>query len=267
MSSEKDLCTQRYEANTGEYSATDKLEFKYVRAAWTDITTYTHGIAQFGIDVALYGISTFMPIFISDFGYSTVTSQILTVPVYFVAAISFVIQAYFSDKLKKRGIFILGNMFVTLVGYIILCSVGNPSGVRYFALFIVALGMYAPVGTFLHNKPSVWAVSLMYGFAGLNVGWTQANHSPHYKRAAAVGLMQLVGNSSGAAIGFIYMDGPRYAKGFGIAIAVHSVAMMSIGFMLWYYNWRNAQKRAAVAAGAKDQPELGDKNPHYLYML
>lgn len=104
-----------------------------------------------------------MPVFIRDFGYSTVNSQLLTVPVYAVGALSFVIQAKFSDKMQLRGPFILVNMALCLVGYIILAAVGSPSGVRYFALFIIALGMYTPVG--------------------LNVGMTQANKSGHFKRA------------------------------------------------------------------------------------
>lgn len=83
-----------------------------------------------------------MPTFIRDFGFDSVTAQILTVPVYAVGAISFVIQAYFSDKLAVRGPFILANMVLCLIGYIILAAVEGPTGVKYFALFIVSLGMW-----------------------------------------------------------------------------------------------------------------------------
>lgn len=52
-------------------------------------------------------------------------------------------------------------------------------GGRYFALYVVASGLYIT--------------------PGLNVTWISNNLAPHYRRATGVGLNQLIGNSSGAA--------------------------------------------------------------------
>lgn len=93
------------------------------------------------LTAALYGISTFAPIFLKAFGFSAINSQLLTVPVYILGAISFMIQARWADKRKSRGPFILANMAVCLVGYIILAAAAGPAGLRYFALFIIAIGL------------------------------------------------------------------------------------------------------------------------------
>lgn len=79
--------------------------------------------------------------------------------------------------------------------------------------------------------------------------------------------MQLIGNSSGAAIGYIFMDSPRYAKGFGLASGLCVIGMGSVTLLMWYYNRENAKKRALVEAGAPDQPELGNDNPHFMYYI
>jgi len=52
--------------------------------------------------------------------------------------------------------------------------------------------------------------------------------TPHYKRAAAVGLMQFVGNSAGAAIGEIFSAklAPLYRRGFYVSIGLVAFAMI-----------------------------------------
>lgn len=83
------LCSIRYESNKMHYNQDDRLEPRWLRAALLAWTTYAHGSIQFSADgegafasplalpnaepfstVALYGISTFMPVFIRDFGVS-----------------------------------------------------------------------------------------------------------------------------------------------------------------------------------------------------
>lgn len=65
-----------------------------------------------------------------------------------------------------------------LIGYIILATVESVGG-RYFSLYLVAGGLYI--------------------IPGLNVTWISNNTAGHYKRSTALGVNQLIGNSSGAA--------------------------------------------------------------------
>lgn len=63
----------------------------------------------------------------------------MTIPIYVVGLISLIIQVYFSDKYKKRGVFIVACCVPVAVGYLI--CVGTPSnGAGYAGMFILVLG-------------------------------------------------------------------------------------------------------------------------------
>lgn len=245
---EKDMCAVRYETNMTHYDPDEKFDIQVVLLAFKDWRTWASGVIQFGADITLYAISTFMPVLINGIGYSSYHAQLLTVPVYVVAALSFMIQAQFSDRLFLRGPFIIGNFFIQIVGYIILAT-AKPVGARYFGVYVVALGLYTPTA--------------------LNVGWTQNNFGPHYKRAAGVGLMQFVGNSAGACIGQIFDTRlqPYYHRSYYISIALTALSMIVTAVVMFYLREANKKKAEAVAAGAPNEPHLGDKNPHFTFVL
>ncbi|KAK0480134.1 major facilitator superfamily domain-containing protein [Armillaria novae-zelandiae] len=245
---EKDMCAVRYERNMTHYDPDEKFDIQVVLLAFKDWRTWASGVIQFGADITLYAISTFMPVLINGMGYSSYHAQLLTVPVYVVAALSFMIQAQFSDRLLLRGPFIIGNFFIQIVGYIILAT-AKPVGARYFGVYVVALGLYTPTA--------------------LNVGWTQNNFGPHYKRAAGVGLMQFVGNSAGACIGQIYDTRlqPYYHRSYYISIGLTALSMIVTTVVMFYLREANKKKAKAVAAGAPNEPHLGDKNPHFTFIL
>ena len=66
----------------------------------------------------LYGISLFLPTIIKTLGYTSSTSQLMTVPVYVVAAILAVISAWCSDRVGKRSPFIIPLLGVMIVGFV-----------------------------------------------------------------------------------------------------------------------------------------------------
>lgn len=112
---------------------------------------------------------------IAGLGFTTtVNAQLLTVPVYFVAAVSYIILGYLSDKYKNRSTFLLIALSSCLIGYIILLAAPQ-TGVRYFGVFMVAIGLYATTS--------------------LNIVWAASNHAGYFKRAFATGSMQLVGSA------------------------------------------------------------------------
>lgn len=111
-------------------------------------------------------------------GFSNVEANLLTVPVQAVGGCTFILVAYFSDKYQIRSPFIIFGMSLNLIGYILLATIPQVGG-RYFALFVVAMGLYIT--------------------PGLNVTWIGNNTQGHFKRSTAVGLNQLIGNSAGAA--------------------------------------------------------------------
>ena len=63
----------------------------------------------------------------------------MTIPVYVLGAISLVIQVYFSDKLRKRGMFIVGCCVPVAVGYLICVGSSNPYA-GYAGMFVLVIG-------------------------------------------------------------------------------------------------------------------------------
>ncbi|ORY78469.1 major facilitator superfamily domain-containing protein [Leucosporidium creatinivorum] len=247
---ERELCVIRYEINRKNYDVKEKFSWGQVKLAALDWKTWSHSVNQFCVDTTLYGLTTFMPVIIKGLNLTknTVDAQLLTVPVYFVAATSYVIGAHYSDKYQNRSLFIILYMAIAAIGYLIL-AIAESTKVRFGGVFVVGLSLY--------------------GAVGLNVTWVTTNTAGHFRRATSVGLMQLVGNSSGAAIGFIYnaKEAPRYNKGLWIAFSLSILSIIITALHAFALRRINARRAELVAAGAADQQELGSDNPHFKFML
>lgn len=248
--SEKDLMSVRLERNKGVYDADERFSWSEIVRCLKDPKLYLQSVSHFGIDTTLYALTTFMPKIIAGLGFtSTINAQLLTVPVYAAAAISYLVTGWLSDRLKVRSPFLMGSLASCLVGYVILAVPNSSIGARYFAVFMVALGLYSTTS--------------------LNLVWAACNNAGYFKRAFATGMIQLVGNSAGAAIGFIFktQTAPRYFKGIHFAIGMTCMSMCLTALNMWVVVVTNRRKRSAIAKGAVDRPELGDRNEHFLLYL
>ena len=63
----------------------------------------------------------------------------MTIPVYILGGISLVVQVYFSDRFKQRGLFIIGCCIPVVVGYLICIGTANANA-GYAAMFILGIG-------------------------------------------------------------------------------------------------------------------------------
>ena len=80
-----------------------------------------------------------MDIVLIKLRYASLKVNYMTIPVYVVGAISLVIQVSYSDKIKRRGVFIVGCCVPVAVGYLI--CVGTPNaGAGYAGMFVLVLG-------------------------------------------------------------------------------------------------------------------------------
>jgi hypothetical protein len=71
--------------------------------------------------------------------YASIRVNYMTIPVYVLGAISLLTQVYFSDKIKRRGMFIVGCCVPVAVGYLICVGTANPHA-GYAGMFILVLG-------------------------------------------------------------------------------------------------------------------------------
>jgi len=100
-----------------------------------------------------------------------------------------------------------------VIGYAIL--IGTDSvGARYFACYIVVMGIYPTTG-----------MSLM---------WLNDNVAQHFKRAAMIGATLTCANTAGVAVGQIFTtkSGPRYIKGLSISLGLAVLAGIMVSGLM-----------------------------------
>ena len=183
-SDEKRLLSNRRSRQQGQTASAQKMHRKDVVFALKDWKVYIFCIADFSADLQFFGYSTFLPTIVAAINprWSSLRVQALTVPCYALGAISFLLVGRLSDALQRRAIFIIAAGAVCMVGYILLI-VGSSQAVRYLGCFVVAMGLYA--------------------FGGLTVIWLALNQPRYGKRAAAMGMELMIGNSAGIAVPYV----------------------------------------------------------------
>ncbi|SCU81160.1 LADA_0B11518g1_1 [Lachancea dasiensis] len=224
------------------------FSWNQVFLALKDFKTYFAFTIQFCQDTILYGFSTFLTAILKlGLGYGSRKAQYMSVPVYILAAIVFMISAYLSDRFQIRGpIFFMYNL-LGAAGYIILLSVKNDS-VKYFACYLITFSLYT--GT------------------GLNITWLTNNVAPHYKRATALGLNQTLGNLSGAIVGQVYTKSPyTFGNSFSLGCIVLSNLLTALQ-MVWLIKL-NRDKAAIMDGTKKDtmKERIGDEALDFKYCL
>ncbi|USW51509.1 Putative major facilitator superfamily, MFS transporter superfamily [Septoria linicola] len=232
----------------------DTFDKEEVKLAFKDGKVWLSAFCQFCANTCSFGFSTFLPTIIRGFGFSSVKTQLLTVPVYIWASIFYLTIAFFSDLVRRRAFFMVPLALVTAIGYAMMLSIdmGN-TAVLYFATFVTATGIYCCVG--------------------LNVTWNNNSNAGYYKRATAIGLQQTVGNSAGILAGQIYRitDGDgRYVIGHAVSLAAIVYAALGYCGLFVILRWINQRREKMsedeqtklIDAGAK-----GDRHPQFRYTL
>ncbi|KAF2850334.1 major facilitator superfamily transporter [Plenodomus tracheiphilus IPT5] len=254
---EKILLRSRHENERlyqGKSMTTDAMDKSEVKLAFRDPKVWLNSICQFCANTCSFGFSTFLPVIIRGFGYSSVRTQLLTVPVYIWASVVYLVVAFFSDWLNRRAFFMVPLALVTSIGYAMMLGVSMTStGILYFATFVTATGIYCCVG--------------------LNVTWIINSNAGYFKRATAIGLQQTIGNSAGIMAGQIYRikarDG-RYVIGHSVSITAISLA--ACGYALMYVLLRRLNRKREVMSIDErireiESGKLGDRHPDFRYTL
>lgn len=250
----QDLAMMRA-AEVGQTKSGQELQWDDVKEGMKDWKTYAYGACQFTSNLMLYSFSVFLPTIINQIGnWEVAQAQALTVPVFALGAITYIIAARLSDMTQLRGPFIISAQIVCLIGYILLIS--NVNGdVSYAGTFVVAAGCYI--------------------VNGMAVAWLATNNPRYGKRAYASGIQLSIGNSAGVAAPFLFSNGtgPEYVPGYATSIGTLTLGMMLASTLcLWY--WRQNKQRdlgrqSWKMEGKSDEQvaEMGDKSPLYRYTI
>ncbi|KAA8903615.1 hypothetical protein TRICI_005652 [Trichomonascus ciferrii] len=243
---DRQLVRQRHEMSK-VFHGNQQFSWTEVRRAFADPKLWMFCVSQFCSDIILYGFSTFLPAIIKTLGYTDLSVQYMTIPVYIVGAVSFLGVAMIADRTGFRVGLLIPCAFLCIIGYALLLGVTNTK-VMYFGTFLVAMGLYVLVG--------------------LNIGWLNNNTAPHFKRATALGFTQSVANTAGIVAGQIYPDSsaPRYKLGhyFSMFCAVGAVIVYVITFL--YLKIRNKQKQKRLDNGEYRPSADGDDSDEFFYI-
>ncbi|KFX97820.1 hypothetical protein V490_02611 [Pseudogymnoascus sp. VKM F-3557] len=231
---EKDFINSQlaYDGNSaGNALQEGKKKSFYIKEAFSDWQIYLSAMIFIGISTSTYGIVFGLPSIIKNLGYTARIAQLLTVPPYATACVLTIIVAHFSDKYKKRGVFIIGSLTASAIGFILAIATSNRpdlSGVTYAGCFIACCGFYP-------------------AFPGV-IAWLANNLAGSYKRAVGMGLQISIGNTGGLIGSNIFRDkdAPAYRLGYGISIGFICMSAGCATLMVILLNRINKKRDAVV---------------------
>ena len=179
------------------------------------------------------GFSYFAPTIIKTLGYSTVQTQLHTVPPVAAALVLALIIAYLSDRTRLRAPYIAFGILLTVVGLAILISIQDSFSAKYLGLHLIAMGALA-------CGPIV-------------VCWFVMNLHGHVTRSIGTAWLISFGNTGGivATFSFLQADAPKYIKGYTVCLVitvVGALAAIGYGLLVWKEN-RELKKVAAEGNG------------------
>ncbi|KAK5443531.1 hypothetical protein LTS15_010676 [Exophiala xenobiotica] len=234
----------------------DKFQWKFVRRAVTDWQIYLAVLSNWGASCVIYGISFFLPTIINELGYTSTASNILTIPMYVAAAIATIVTAFFSDKYKNRGNFVLALQLVTLAGFVMAVigsGVGGVPGVVYAGVFLATCSCY----------PAYVLI----------ITWIANNLAPAYKRGAGVAFLIGMGNFSGAMASNFYrtQDSPQFLLGHGVELGFVVLALLADVVLIIVYKRINKKRELAcqqeLAYTNQELSDKGDRAVTFRYQL
>ncbi|KAJ5775766.1 uncharacterized protein N7511_000777 [Penicillium nucicola] len=249
---ERSILLARLQSDVQVYRM-DRLDRTAMRRILSDKKIYLGIIMYLGALNTGYAASFFMPTIIRDMGWTSLMAQVMSIPIYIVAAIMTLCIALISDKTRHRFGFVLGGCSIATLGYAILLAQRSvPVGVRYFALFAITSGGYIA-------QP-------------LLIGWLSNNMSGHYKQAVASAMQIGFGNCGGlvASNVFLSSEAPFYAAGYGTSLSLIWLCVIASA-VLFLILFRENKVRdqggrdERFTLGSDEVQNLGDDHPDFRF--
>ena len=140
---EKAFVNARLAEDIGDSQLDARTTWRSVLSVFKDFKIILGGLMYFGLVVPGYGYAYFAPAILRSLGYSPIKTQLYSVPPWVATFVLSMIVATASDYYKKRYIFILPLLLISVVGMIVLLTIHGDVNARYGALFLVVMGEYA----------------------------------------------------------------------------------------------------------------------------
>ncbi|KAI1440229.1 allantoate permease [Annulohypoxylon stygium] len=215
-----------------------------VKAALADPRTYFF-IVLFVMDLGSCTISYFIPTIVTAMGYTSVTAQYMTIPIWMVGAVFLVVLSWTADKTRDRRWHIAGCLGLSFICTIVCVTVSNAI-VQYVMLCFYIAGLYTALPLILNWASEVIAL-------------------PAEKRAVVVALTNSIGNLSAVYGSRLWptSDGPQFVKGFATTGAFTGFGTLLAICIPIIFNYlpKEGRTQAELEILARDQAVLEGREP------
>ncbi|POS74793.1 hypothetical protein DHEL01_v206807 [Diaporthe helianthi] len=170
---------------------------------------YLGAIMYFAVAEPVYAFAYFTPTIVRTLGYSTVQTQLHSVPPFAAALGLCLILAYLSDRSKYRLPFVLFPGILIIAGLAILITTHENFSTQYAAICLVCMGA-------LGAGPTV-------------VCWYLMNLRGHKDRSIGSAWMIGFGNTGGIVAPFTFLsaDAPYYRTGYSVCLGIVALGVVS----------------------------------------
>lgn len=207
-----------------------------------------------GVTNTGYSTSFFTPTILKQLGWTAVRAQILTIPIYIVAAVACLTSAFLTDYFRHRYAFAMIGVVVASIGYIILLAQHSVSvGGRYFAVYLVMAGGYI-------TQP-------------ITLVWLSNNMGGHYKRSINAAMQVGFGNIGGIIASNIYITDqkPTYPVGYGVSLGLIwlcgiACTVLFIGMRLENKKRDRGERDHRLSLPKEERENLGDDHPSFRFV-
>ncbi|KAJ9603715.1 hypothetical protein H2200_011901 [Cladophialophora chaetospira] len=186
-------------ARSASYNTTEsKIIYKQVWKTLQEPKSWGFAVMNAGIGYGISSVGQFLPTFIHALGLSVLRTQLFSVIPYACAGTTIFI-AIISDRFNKKGIFLVGTLSWTCIGYAILLSNVSVAS-KIVAACIATSGLY----------PSIILLN----------SWLLANSAGYTKRATVWAMAEVFGPAFSILSSHVYDTPPRFVKGHSIALGL-----------------------------------------------
>lgn len=212
----------------------------------------------FGLaSLSLQSFSLFVPSIIRGINpaYTTLETQIKTVPVYAVAWVIAIVFSYIGAKYDRRAYTIISVQCFAVVGLVMLLATPTSAhNTRYAAVFLCAMGFF--------TSGVIW------------LSWAVNNSGLDQHKAVAAAMVIGLGTLGSIVASWAYLpfDAPRYTIGNSLNLgAILGGQLLALGLML--FNRRENRLRDfggrdyRLEGKTRDEIfELGNRHPDFRYV-
>ncbi|KLO05691.1 MFS general substrate transporter [Schizopora paradoxa] len=207
------------------------------------------------VNISFQGLSLFLPTVVASLGhFTTVESQLRTVPPYVVSAVWALVNAYISLRMKKRAVPLIVSALLMVIGYVIAVGTKNDHA-RYAACFLSIAGS-APTGPML-------------------VTWGADNAAPDTVKAVTTALIPCFGVVGSIIAVWTYLpaDAPNFHQGNSLNLATSILTCILVAIGAAYVRWENGKRERGerdyrlVGKSEDELVQLGSLHPSFRYQI